>query len=122
MTNPELRIEVNSKAVKEDSNFVTPSGGLVMVTPAIDESFWLMRVPVSKKQAIVCFPKFFTIGCGFQVEEDWNTNLPLGCPTDQIFDHIAHNKGDKKISDADCRQAIDMLREKAVELKLISSE
>jgi hypothetical protein len=118
----ELQIEINKNVVKDGNNFSAGNGNLVMVTPAIDESYWLLRVPVSDKQAVVCFPKFFTIGCGFQHEEDWNTNLPIGCPTDEIFNHIKCNKGDKRISNDDCRKAIDMLREKAIELKLIKKE
>lgn len=83
----------------------------VLITPPIDESFWLMRVPVSDKQAIVCFPKFGVIGIGFQHEEDWNTNLPSSCPAVQIYNHIKHNKGDDSISDASCIQAIELLQQ-----------
>lgn len=115
-----LQIEINSKAVKEDTNFGNDKT-MVMITPAIDEDYWLLRVSVSEKQAVVCFPKFFTIGCGFQVEEDWNTNLPISCPTDEIFNHIKHNKGDKRIKNDDCRKAIDLLRQKAFEIGAIPS-
>ena len=117
-----LEVQINANAVREDANFVLPNGNMILMTPAIDEKYWLLRVPVSEKQAVVCFPKFFTIGCGFQHEEDWNRNLPLSCPTEKIFGHIKHNKGDRKIKDADCRTAIDMLREKAIELGMIQKQ
>jgi hypothetical protein len=107
----ELKIEANSKAVEAQPVF-EGGGSIVMVTPAIDEDYWTYRVPLSAKQAIVCFPKFGIIGCGFQVEDDdWNTNLPLGCPAKQIFNHIKRNKGDDSISDADCIKAIEMLQD-----------
>lgn len=111
-----MNIEVNASAVK-DSPALNIGGGIVMITPAIDESYWLMRVPVSDEQAIVCFPKFGVIGIGFQHEEDWNTNLPSGCETKEIFNHISHNKGDDSISDEDCIKAIELLQAKIEELR-----
>ena len=99
--------------VEYNSN-VVPSNGKIserfMITPPIDEDFWMMRVKLSEKQAIVCFPKFGTIGIGFQKEEDWNTNLPHTCNAREIFDHISHNKADDSISDEDCINAIQMLQ------------
>jgi hypothetical protein len=59
----------------------------------------------------VCFPKFATIGIGFQHEEDWNTNLPYTTPADEIFKHISHNKGDDAIKDSDCLLAIVAIQE-----------
>ena len=69
-------------------------GGGIAITPAIGEDYWAYRVRLSEAQAIVGFPKFFTVGIGFAQEEDWNTNLPYTCGTEEIYDHIAHNKGD----------------------------
>ena len=89
----------------------TKYGGTVMMTPAIEESYWQYRVALSRKQAIVGFPKFTTIGIGFQVEEDWNTNLPFSCSAEEIFDHIRHNKGDHHILNAQCIAAIKMIQE-----------
>ena len=54
-----------------------PLGGVLMVTPALSESYWAYRVKLSDKQAMLGFPKFGTIGIGFAIEEDWNTNLPF---------------------------------------------
>ena len=84
-------------------------------TPPIDEGYWAYRVKLSDTQAIVGFPKFGTIGIGFAVEEDWNSNLPYGIETEDIFRHIAHNKGDDSISDDDVREAIRLVQEAARE-------
>lgn len=89
----------------------TPHIGPFALTPALDETYWSYRVVLTPKQAIVGFPKFGTIGIGFAVEdEDWNTNLPYTCDAQQIFDHIAENKGDDEISAGDCVTAIEMIR------------
>jgi hypothetical protein len=64
-----------------------------------------------RDQAIVCFPKFGLIGCGFALEEDWNTNLPLGCSAEEIYAHIAHNKKYKHITEDECIAAIKLLQE-----------
>jgi hypothetical protein len=84
--------------------------GQFVLTPAIDEDYWAYRVRLSDKQAIVGFPKFFTIGIGFAVEGDWNTNFPYTCSAEEIYDHIKHNKGDDSISREDCITAIEMIR------------
>ncbi len=107
MSAPELRLERRDQADK------TTHFGNVMLTPALGEDYWAYRVLLSPSQAIVGFPKFFTTGIGFAVEEDWNTNLPYTCETEEIFAHIAHNKGDDSISDDDVREAIRMVREAA---------
>lgn len=85
------------------------------MTPPIDEDYWAYRVKLSDTQAIVGFPKFGTIGIGFAVEDDWNTNLPYTSPTDDILRHISHNKGDEAISDEDVREAIRLVQEAATE-------
>jgi hypothetical protein len=83
----------------------------IMMTPDINEDYWMYRVKLSDKQAVLAFPKFGTIGCGFAVEEDWNTNLPIACQVDDIFAHIARNKGDDSIPDERVKQAIGMIRD-----------
>jgi len=85
-------------------------GGVVMMTPAIDEDYWQYRVRLTDEQAVVGFPKFMTIGIGFAVEEDWNSNLPYTVEAEQIFEHIKHNKGDDSIADDDVRAAIRMIQ------------
>ena len=90
--------------------------GPAVITPPIDEDYWAYRVRLSDKQAIVGFPKFFTIGVGFAVEDDdWNTNLPYTCAPDEIFRHIRRNKGDDSISDDDVFEAIRLVQEAAHE-------
>ena len=89
----------------------TPQVGGLLITPPISEDYWAYRVKVSETQAIVGFPKFMTIGIGFAVEEDWNTNLPYTCDAEEIYDHIAHNKGDDAITSEDCIAAIRMIQD-----------
>lgn len=106
-----MKIEINSRQISDTGIL---AGGAVMITPPISEDYWLMRVPLSDKQAIICFPKFGMIGIGFQHEEDWNTNLRSSRSAEDIYEHIKHNKGDKSIKDSDCIDAIRMLQ-KAIE-------
>ena len=95
---------------RKDQSDRTVEIGQMMLTPSIDEGYWAYRVVLSPSQALNAFPKFGTVGIGFAVEEDWNTNLPYTCGVDEIWEHIRHNKGDDSISDTDCIQAIVMLR------------
>lgn len=95
----------------KDQRNETPEIGPVMLTPPIDEDYWAYRVRLSDEQAIVGFPKFFTVGIGFAKEEDWNTNLPYTCDAVEIYDHIEHNKGDESISREDCITAIQMIQD-----------
>ncbi len=105
-----MEIQVNPDFI--DKQLVLSDGCTkIMMTPPISGDYWLLRVPLSANQAIVAFPKFMTIGIGFQQEEDWNTNLPYMIPAEQIFDHINHNKSDDTIHDADCIAAIRLIQE-----------
>ena len=90
------------------------AGGALMMTPMIDEDYWQYRVRLSDKQAVLGFPKFLVIGIGFAVEEDWNTNFPSTCETEEIFEHIKHNKGDDAIPDDDVRAAIKLIQDAAM--------
>jgi len=108
----QLVLEVNKNVVKEDP----PIGGMLLVTPPINEDYWTLRVQVSPKQAVVGFPKFTTIGIGFQHEKDWNTNLPFCCNTMQIYNHISHNRaGADKTR---CIEAIRMIQQAVCEMGL----
>lgn len=91
------------------------AGAVAMLTPKLGEDYWAYRVMLGDKQAVVGFPKFMTIGVGFAVEEDWNTNFPYTCSTDEIFEHIKHNKGDEAIADEDVREAIRLIQAAVVE-------
>ncbi len=108
-----MKLEINAKC--EDLTVEQLKGTGIMVTPAIDEDYWLFRVVLSENQAIVGFPKFFTIGIGFQQEKDWNTNLPYTSTAEDIFTHISHNKGDDTISDQECIEAIQLVKDATVE-------
>lgn len=108
-----LQLEINAKQVRDPGAI---PGGLVMVTPPVGApDYWLMRVRLSPRQAIVAFPKFMTVGIGFQNEEaDWNTNLPYAVPAWRIFEHIKANKGDDAIKDEDCIAAITLIRDELI--------
>jgi len=88
------------------------ANGLGMRTPDIDDNYWLFRVALSENQAVVCFPKFGTLGVGFEKETEngWNTNLPYTEDIETIYWHIKDNKQDDTISDADCLEAIKMIQ------------
>lgn len=104
--------------IKEDIHPDAEWGSMrVMMTPAIGEDYWMFRVKVSDTQAIIGFGKFGTIGIGFAVEDDWNTNLPYSSPTIDIYNHIAHNKGDDTIPPSTCLKAIRMVQEAAARYK-----
>lgn len=89
----------------------------IMMTPLINEDYWAYRVRLSDRQAVVGFPKFRTIGIGFAAEDDWNTNLPYTSSTEDIFQHIKHNKGDESVADDDVREAIRMIQQAVREEK-----
>ncbi len=86
-----LQLQINRAKLPTEAVESLAKSGL-LITPPIGEDFWLYRVAVSKKQAIVAFPKFGVIGCGFQQETDWNTNLPIGQPAEELYTHISHNR------------------------------
>ncbi|WP_280320072.1 hypothetical protein [Nocardia wallacei] len=96
------------RKTQSDGSAVTDT---IAVTPPLDEDYWAYRVRLSERQAIVGFPKFFTVGIGFAQEEDWNTNLPYTSAAEEIFEHIRHNKGDDSIADDDVRSAIRLVQE-----------
>jgi hypothetical protein len=92
--------------------------GPAIIAPIVDDDYWSYRVVLSPKQAVLGFPKFFTVGIGFAVEDaDWNVNLPYLEDTDKILAHILKNKGDDTIPDADVRAAIVLIQEAAREDK-----
>ncbi|THV25983.1 hypothetical protein [Glycomyces paridis] len=104
-TEPRLQIE------RRDQENLTPTAGPVMMTPPISEDYWAYRVRVADGQAIVAFPKFGTIGIGFAVEEDWNTNLPFDSSAETIYEHIEHNRGDETIARETCLRAIRIIQD-----------
>lgn len=107
VTTPDLVLER-----REETNR-TANVGRVSISPAVSEDYWSYRVRLTEGQAVVGFPKYSTIGIGFAVEEDWNTNLPYTIDTDEIRKHIWHNRGDKAIKKPVVREAIRLIQEAA---------
>ena len=103
-----LTLESNSN-VMSDKPLTVDGNVVVMVTPPIGEDYWSVRVAVTGDQAIIGFPKFGTIGIGFQHEDKgWNTNLPYTCEAPEIYDHIKVNR--RTASRATCIRAIKMIQ------------
>jgi hypothetical protein len=115
-----MDLQINAKC--EDPTVSQLAGTGIAITPPVGEDYWLFRVPLSDKQAIVGFPKLLTIGIGFQVEEDWNTNLPYSYDATEIFNHISHNKGDDSISDQYCIEAIQLVKDVATKYKEMANQ
>jgi len=117
-----LTLEINERSpevisLAKQCNLIAPTGSVLAVTPPIEEDFWILRVKVSEKQAVVAFPKFFTVGIGFQVEEeDPNTNLPYTSDPLHLYRHIQINKG-HEAKEEDCIAAIKMLQAGIAKLK-----
>lgn len=103
-TTPNLVLE------RKDQENKTVQVGMLALAPMIDENYWAYRVKLSDTQAIVGFPKFGTIGIGFAVEEDRNTNFPYTVDAEETFEHIACNKGDDAIARETCIAAIEMIQ------------
>lgn len=110
-----MHVEINSQFVEQNPQLKI-GNGVILFTPPLDDEYWLFRVALSEKQAVVAFPKFTTFGIGFQYEEDWNTNLPYQSTAEYIFSHIRQNKADETISDDDCIKAIIMLQNAIIEI------
>ncbi|MEV6555917.1 hypothetical protein AB0M22_09385 [Nocardia sp. NPDC051756] len=96
---------------RRDQPALNAGNAAVHITPPIDENYWAYRVRLGEHQAIVGFRKFWTLGIGFAVEQDWNRNLPFSADTDDILRHILFNKGDASISDDDVRAAIVLVQD-----------
>ena len=113
-----MELQINQAFAPTDRPFVATGGVTVCLSPPLDQDYWLARV-VLGDNAIVCFPKFFTIGIGFQHEaDDWNTNLPYTSDAVEIWDHIKHNKGDKSITREAGIAAIRVVQEYARSLDI----
>ena len=96
--------------------------GNIAITPPINEEYWMYRVAVADNQAIIAFPKFFTIGVGFQHEEDWNTNLPASSEAEAILNHIWHNRGKGNNGDEFRRRCLDAIRLIQAEVEKLREE
>lgn len=106
-----LTVEFNEKFKKENTEVITPSGGIISFTPSINKDYWAFRVKLHKDQSIVAFPKCFTLGVGFAQESNWNTNLPYTTETETLYNHIKENKKYKAITKEKCIEAINLIKE-----------
>lgn len=115
MTAKKFELKLETKAKHDKTVRLTPAPGqrglpTLLITPPINEDYWIARVVVSKKNAIVAFPKFSTFGIGFQHEVGWNANLPFTSRAGEIYEHIKHNSGGRVDREL-CIKAIEMLQE-----------
>ena len=109
MKTQKLELEFRNEFKKKADSF--KAGKIViMMTPPIDEDYWIFRIKLHKDQALVGFPKFGTIGIGFAQEEDWNTNLPYQATTKEIADHIWINRKYPQVSYKILTKAVDIMR------------
>jgi len=111
-----LELEFRNEFKKKQDSFKT-GGVTIMMTPPLDEDYWVFRIKLHLEQALVAFPKFGTLGIGFAEEDDWNTNLPYTCETEYIYKHIRKNKKYKQITKAKCIEAIEILRKASLYYK-----
>lgn len=87
----DLRVE---RRGQEDMTLIIKTGvTTVIMTPPITDDYWMYRVIITDDQALQGFPKFFTVGIGFAIEDDWNCNLPFSSSAEYIRQHIWHNRG-----------------------------
>jgi len=103
-----LQLEFHNEFSRATDSFKAGKGTILM-TPPIDKDYWVFRIKLMHDQSIIAFPKFTTMGIGFALETDWNTNLPYSCDALTIYKHIRVNKLHKNIRKADCIRAIDIL-------------
>ena len=104
-----LELEFRNEFKKKQDTFQV-GHTTIMMTPPLDDDYWVFRIKLHLEQALVAFPKFGTLGIGFAEELDWNTNLPYTCETEYIYKHIRRNKKYKQITKAKCIEAIEVLR------------
>lgn len=104
-----LNLEFRNEFIPTITSHVV--GNITMIiTPPIDKDYWVFRVKVHKDQSIVAFPKFGTMGIGFTVESDWNTNFPYTKNATDIYNHIERNKKYDSIMKETCIEAIEILQ------------
>jgi DNA-dependent RNA polymerase auxiliary subunit epsilon len=106
------KLVVEYKKGFQPSNDTFKAGNaVIMITPDLNEDYWIMRVKLHKDQSLVAFPKFGLIGIGFAQESDWNTNLPYQVEAERLYVHIRKNKKYRSISKATCLEGIKLLQE-----------
>lgn len=77
---------------------------------------WLFRVDVGGGQAVIGFPKYTTIGVGFEQEpESGNTNLPYTTPAKALLNHSWCNRGGMTATPEEALRAFELVQEAAQE-------
>jgi hypothetical protein len=104
-----LELEFRDKFIRSEDT-IKAGNITIMMTPCLDDDYWVFRIKLHLDQSMVAFPKFGTIGIGFAQEKDWNTNLPYGCQALEIYNHIKVNKKYKEITKKTCIEAIEILK------------
>lgn len=117
MTVTEMKIQVNTNYV-DKTVYMGDKKLVAMMTPPIDKDYWYFKVKLFKDQFVVAFPKFGTMGIGFRLEDDWNTNLPFSCDEEKIANHIWYNRKYKEIKREDVIKAIKLIQNACKTLKL----
>lgn len=107
-----LKLEVNANNLPEDESEEKLKKRGILITPCINKDYWVVRVHLFEDQYVQAFPKFSTMGIGFAIEEDWNTNLPYkNCTAEQICNHIWHNRRYVAIKKKRTMRAIKMIQD-----------
>lgn len=106
-----LKLEVNMNNVPDDEAAERLKQQRILITPPIDKDYWVVRVHLFEDQYVQAFPKFTTLGIGFAIEDDWNTNLPYTTEADEIRQHIWHNRRYIAIKKKRTNRAITMIQE-----------
>lgn len=63
-------LEVNGHVVQANDTLAADHGARIMITPPLNEDYWLFRVKLTENQSLGGFPKLGTIGIGFAQEKD----------------------------------------------------
>ncbi|MHA1169842.1 MAG: hypothetical protein ACTSRU_18595 [Candidatus Hodarchaeales archaeon] len=111
-----LELEFRNEFKKKQDTFQV-GNTTIMMTPPLDEDYWVFRIVLHKEQALVAFPKFGTLGIGFAEEEDWNTNFPYTSDAKDTAKHIWKNRKYPEITKKILIEAIEVLRKASVYYK-----
>lgn len=106
-----LKLEVNLNNIPNDAAAERLKSQGILITPPIDKDYWIVRINLFDDQYVQAFPKFGTIGIGFAIEDDWNTNLPYTSEADHIRKHIWHNRRYIAIKKKRTNRAISMIQD-----------
>lgn len=98
-------LEINPDCVDKTTHMFSGNNH-IMISPAVDEEYWLFRVKLCKDQAVLGFPKCGMVGVGMakEVHPNSNTNLPIHSNSSpekngkHIAQHIKCNKKYKSIT------------------------